>query len=335
VDAKKIFFKIAAYFISIICLYFTFNDIDIEIVFNYISVVDIYCLIAAAGCNFCFYVVRSFYQINNLHYFKKVIPFSESLTSISISQFYNVILPAKMGEFIRCYFLSKRLGMKKISVLSYIMAEKVMDVLVILTLLFLIIFFLIQGNVELVNATTFLAGAIFVLSVFLIVYLRFSRDFMLFLKRIIPDGIFSIINTINDEILTGLKFFKTKRQIAKSILLLMLSWICVLAIFGLLSYPYLELLDLPFYSCLVFMVFSALSLSVPSAPAGIGVMHYALFLAVNILGGDNIDHQTNIVAALVISTHFFTMLFDVLLGGGITIAHGLTSKDREIWWLNS
>jgi len=335
VDAKKISLKITAYFISFICLYFTFNDIDVEMVFSYLSVVNIYCLIAAAGFNLCFYIVRGFYQINNLHYIRKEIPFSESLTSISISQFYNVILPAKMGELVRCYFLSKRLGMKKISVLSYIMAEKVMDVLFILALLFLIIFFLIRGDVELVNATTFLAGTIFVLSVFLILYLRFSRNIMLFLKRIIPDRIFSTINTINDEIITGLKFFRTKRQIAKSILLLILSWICVLAVFGLLSYPYLELLDLPFYSCLVFMVFSALSLSVPSAPAGIGVMHYALFLAVKILGGDNIDYQTNIVAALVISTHFFDMLFDVLIGGGITIANGLSSKDIEVWWLKS
>ena len=73
------------------------------------------------------------------------------------------------------------------------------------------------------------------------------------------------------------------------------------------------------------MVFSALSHSVPSAPDGIGVKHYALFLAEKILGGDNIDSQTNIVAAFVISTHFFNMLIDVLMGGEITIVHGLTS----------
>ena len=65
----------------------------------------------------------------------------------------------------------------------------------------------------------------------------------------------------------------------------------------------MELLDLPLYSCLVFMVFSALSLSIPSAPAGIGVVHYGLYLAVSLLGGEIVDTQTDIVAAFVISIH--------------------------------
>jgi hypothetical protein len=67
------------------------------------------------------------------------------------------------------------------------------------------------------------------------------------------------------------------------------------------------------------MVFSALSLSIPSAPAGIGVVHYGLYLAVTLLGGEIVDTQTDIVAAFVISTHFFVILLDVLVGGSIMI----------------
>ena len=101
---------------------------------------------------------------------------------------------------------------------------------------------------------------------------------------------------------------------------------CILAIFGLVSYPFVELLDLPLYSCLVFMVFSALSLSIPSAPAGIGVVHYSLFLAVTMLGGKIVETQTDIVAAFVISTHFFVILLDVLVGGGIMIFYKINYK---------
>ena len=44
------------------------------------------------------------------------IPFLNSLTSIGIAQFYNVILPARMGEVVRVYFLSKRHKIKKTTI---------------------------------------------------------------------------------------------------------------------------------------------------------------------------------------------------------------------------
>jgi glycosyltransferase 2 family protein len=326
--SKNIYIKLAGYFISFIFLYLTFKDIDIGTVYRYLNVDNVYYLIAAAAINFFFFVVRSFYQINNLHYIKKEITFTESLTSIGIAQFYNVIFPARMGELVRTYFLSKRLGIKKVIVLSYILVEKVMDVLLILALLLLIIVFLIQGDVELVNAISYFSGTVILVIVFLLVYLKFSTVFIQLLKTFIPERMFSAIHSINEEILTGLKFFKSKGQITKSIMLLLFSWISILTVFGLITYPYVQLLDLPIYSCLVFMVFSALSLSIPIAPAGIGVMHYGLFLAVKMLGGEIVDSQTDLVAAFVISTHFFVMLFDVLAGGGIMFLHGLTSNER-------
>ena len=86
------------------------------------------------------------------------------------------------------------------------------------------------------------------------------------------------------------------------------------------------LLDLPLYSCLVFTVFSALSLSIPSAPAGIGVMHYGLFLAVKMLGGEIVLSQIDIVAAFIISTHFFGMVNDILVGGSIMILYKINYK---------
>ena len=329
-NTRSRYLKIGGYLISLVFFCLTFRGVDIAAVFSYLGVVDVYYLIAAMGFNICFFAIRSLYQINNLHFIKKSIPFSDSITSIGIAQFYNVIFPARIGEIIRTYFLSKRQGIKKASVLSYILVEKVMDVLLIMALLLLIIVFFMQDAVELVNALAYFGGMIFLVIAFLIVYLRLSRKFLIVLKRIIPKRILSVINGLNEEILDGLQFFRSKGQIAKSVLLLLLSWTCILAVFGFVSYPYVELFGLPFYSCLVFMVFSALSLSVPSAPAGIGVMHYGLFLAVKILGGDLVASQTDMVAAFVISTHFFVMLFDVLVGGGIMITHGLSSKGRLV-----
>ena len=325
-ESKAFSIKIAGYLISLLFLYLTFKDIDFEKALSYLYVTNYYYLIAAVGFNICFFITRSFYQINNLYFISNKLKFIESLTSIGIAQFYNVIFPARMGELIRTYFLSKLNGIKKATVLSYILVEKVIDVLLILTLLLVIIVFLVQGEVQLFNALSYLAGILSLMIVVMFLYIRFNKNMILILKMIIPIKIYRKFDLLNEEIFTGLHFFKLKIQIIKSILLLLLSWICILAIFGLVSYPFVELLDLPLYSCLVFMVFSVLSLSIPSAPAGIGVVHYSLFLAVTMLGGKIVETQTDIVAAFVISTHFFVILLDVLVGGGIMIFYKINYK---------
>ena len=99
-------------------------------------------------------------------------------------------------------------------------------------------------------------------------------------------------------------------------------------VFGLISYPYIKLLNLPIYSCLLFTVFSALSLTIPSAPAGIGVMHYGLFLSVKMLDSEIVESQIDIVAAFTIITHFFVVLFDVFVGAVIMLLYNLSTKSR-------
>ena len=138
-ESKVFSTKIAGYLISLLFLYLTFKDIDFEKALSYLYVTNYYYLIAAVGFNICFFITRSFYQINNLYFVSNKLKFIESLTSIGIAQFYNVIFPARMGELIRTYFLSKLNGIKKATVLSYILVEKVIDVLLIFTLLFCII----------------------------------------------------------------------------------------------------------------------------------------------------------------------------------------------------
>lgn len=321
--------KSIGYLISIIFLYLTFKDTKFFIILNYLNNVNIYYLICALMFNICFFAIRGLYQINNLYFIKPDIPFLISFSSIGIAQFYNVIFPARLGEFVRAFSLSKKQGLRKASVLSYIFIEKIMDMLIILLLLLLIIYLRI-GSVELKNALACFSGIIILIILFLIIYFRFNEKLVLLLEKITPKSMHDLIYKLNLEVLEGLKFYRTTGQVIRSVFLLLVSWAIMLGVFWLVSYPYVKLLGMPFYSCLVFMVFSALSLSVPSAPAGIGVMHYGLFLAVKTLGGNIVDSQINVVAAFVISMHFFLMLLDVMTGGGIMIFSKLKSSEELI-----
>lgn len=316
---NNLYIKVSGYIISLIFLYLTFIDTEFNIIINYLNIINIYFLISALLLTICFYATRAFYQINNLYFIKPDIPFLISFSSIGIAQFYNVIFPARLGEVIRTYFLSNKQGLRKATVLSYIFLEKIMDILVILFLLLLIIYLNII-SIDLLNPLFYFSIIIILIILLLIIYYRFNNFLLLLVDNLFPKSIYELIYNINHQVLDGLRFFKTGGQVLVSILLLLLSWVIMLGVFWLVSYPYVKLFGMPYYSCLVFMVFSVLSLSVPSAPAGIGVMHYGLFLAVKILlGGNIVGSQINLVAAFVISMHFSLILLDLLTGGGVLI----------------
>ena len=78
------------------------------------------------------------------------------------------------------------------------------------------------------------------------------------------------------------------------------------------------------------MVFSVLALSVPSAPAGIGVVHYGLYLAVTIFGNEVVNTEADLVAAFVISTHFFILLIDILSSSSIIVWYKLINKRLNV-----
>lgn len=59
-------------------------------------------------------------------------------------------------------------------------------------------------------------------------------------------------------------------------------------------------------------------------------MHYGFFLAVKLLSNGNLTEQINLVAAFVIVMHFYIMLTDVLVGGGIIAYDKLILKDKVV-----
>lgn len=329
---NKKYIKIIGYFISAVFLYLTFKGTDFRLVFGELRHFNFYCIVGALICNFCFFIIRGFYQINNLYYIKSNIALSTSITSIGIAQFYNVIFPARFGEVIRTFYLSKKESIPKASIISYIFIEKVLDFLFIMFLLLLIILLgFVSIKLDMIPMFSFIILILIIGGLF--TYIRFNYNMLSVLKKIIPKGTHELLHRFNAEVLTGFRFYKSFKQIAKSIVLLFVSWVMVAGVFWFVSYPYIKLLELPFYSCLVFMVFSALSLSVPSAPAGIGIMHYGLFLAVKLLSGTCLSSQPNLIAAFVIFAHFWIMLLDVVVGGGIMIYGRL--RDRDIFYLST
>ena len=324
--------KATGYLISLLFLYLTFKDTNINNVTNSWSVISPVYIVVGAGMTILFFIIRGLYQLNNLLYISRDISFLNSLTSIGIAQFYNVILPARMGEVVRVYFLSKRHKIKKTTLLSYILIEKLLDLFVVLALLLVVMIFLVQNNEDILETFVYFVGGITIVATLIVLYLVFNKYILNLFNTIFPEKIFRVISSLNGDVLAGLKIFRAKEQVLKSGILLLMSWACIIVTFTVITHPYIVLLGLPLYSGVVFMIFSALALSVPSAPAGIGVVHYGLYLAVYVLAGDEVvNNNIDLVAAFAISTHFFMILFDILVGIGVMLFHKQTFKRATVF----
>ncbi len=308
------YLQFSGYAISLIFLYLTFRKANLPLIIENMRSFNGFALVGAFLLNICFLVVRGLYQRNNLMYVVPNLRLSTSIISIGVALFYNVILPARIGEVIRTFFLSKQTDARKASILSYIFIEKLLDFLVIVSMLVALIGFQFI-HIDVMHVLIGAVGVAVLIPGGIYLFVRFHRAWLARLKPFLPQALYERFRQMTDDISEGFRFYRSVRQIGQGMLLLLVGWVLMLGIFFLLSYSYLDILTLPWYSCLFFLVFSALSLSLPSAPAGLGVMHYGLFFAVHALNPQSIELQVNVVAAFVIVMHFCIMLLDLCVGG--------------------
>ena len=200
------------------------------------------------------------------------------------------------------------------------MVEKVIDFL--LMAFFFLIVIIIESEKQMLSYLFFILSLSLFSIIIFILYIKFNKKIISFIKLIKSNKFSKILLEINHEAINGMSYFKTKNQIAKSLMLLVGGWLVMLCIFYILSYPFVDQLNLPNYSAIYFLIFSAIALALPSAPAGIGVVHYGLYLAVQVLmGGDIPTNQIDLVAALIISLHLLIFMLDVIVGGLILLIY--------------
>jgi len=317
---KKVILTIFGYLVSLSLLVIVFKDTNFEKVFEYLKKIDPFLVLLALVLNIIFVWVRGAYQKNNLHITTPSMRTSTSIVSIGVSLFYNAILPSRLGDVVRAVFISLKDNIKKKRLLPYILVEKIIDFLFVIFFFLLIV--IIESEDKILPYLFVTLTVIIILIITFILYVKFNKKFINFVLSIVPAKFNKLFSEINHEAINGMSCFKTKNQIAKSLTLLIFGWTIMLSIFYILSYPFISQLNLPNYSAIYFLFFSAIALSLPSAPSGIGTVHYALYLAVQILmGGDIPNNQSDLVAALIISLHLLLVVLDVIVGGVILLVY--------------
>jgi uncharacterized protein (TIRG00374 family) len=201
-----------------------------------------------------------------------------------IGQMLNIVVPARLGEVARIYFMGKIESRSRARTLGTIAVEKWLDILVLLLLVLLVPVFVSlppwfrDSRASLaVFATAFLGVAL---------TLSYGRSRLLTLlesvSRFLPEGWRARIHRATSLALGSLDVLRSPWVGLKlqgwSLLIWALSILVNYTVFLALGLP------LPFTAALFLVVVLQVGVAVPSAPGKLGIFHYLCTLALGIFG---------------------------------------------------
>ena len=192
-------------------------------------------------------------------------------STLMMSYLFNTVLPARLGEVVRAYALSRSENIGPVRVLSTILLEKILDVMTMFIFLVALLPFLDISS-DFRNAAFFTGGLVVSAFVVCLLMAAFRKQaeilikwFLKFLPTKIADKLYGFVSEILDVLGVLLNFKLSLNLWAQSIF----QWTLVIANYMILGWA----LGIPltFELAMLLMITLNLGMAVPSAPGYIGV----------------------------------------------------------------
>lgn len=214
-------------------------------------------------------------------------------SAMNIGYMINNILPLRMGEILRAYFLGKAERISKSSALATIVVERVIDTMAALVLLSITIFFFPFPD-WIRNGLFYIGGAILLLIAFLVGLLvntawtiSILRSILKPLPQKITDRIVDIVGSFS----SGLEIMRSSRHyliIVGYTALLQACYIfsvfLTLLAFDLISPQYPAVQSNPLLASVVLLIIITIGIGLPSAPGAVGTFHGIVAFGVSLFG---------------------------------------------------
>ncbi|MEM1136848.1 MAG: lysylphosphatidylglycerol synthase transmembrane domain-containing protein [Bacteroidota bacterium] len=233
------------------------------------------------------------------------IGFDEHLSAILIGFFGNNFLPARGGELLRMEFFSRNTSVPRVTTLTSVFAEKIIDGL---TLLFFLIFSLFFSQKDLLNILwlknlLIVVTAIFVVTSIILLLLKTNSNiFFEVLKKIPSKSIQVFIEKIVIHILNALHFLNFDLNSLKILLLSIVIWLIEAVVF-MLAINYLNIPLPTLLTGFLVLVIVNFGILIPSAPAYLGVFQGMTVLSLSIF---NISNELGLILGIIV--HFSQFL---------------------------
>ena len=283
--------KILSFCVATLCLYFAFNQVNIEDIYRALSDAHIIYIFAAFVTTFVTFILRSL-RWKILLDSPKELNIQKYISTTHIGYFLNNILPFRAGDLARAKLLSNKSTNIKFSFLvGSLVAEKIIDLWIVgLFSIFIILF-----GFKNVLGLEFSIG---------ILLLYVITSFIIFGNNSLANKMqkqFSITkNFIDGYLLVS----KNKIKLGSISILLWCSFVVYM-------YTLLKSvnIDLSFQQYIGITVITSIVTSLPIAPAAIGTYHLAVIYFLNLYGIGIDQSQT---AAILLHSVF--LLYSIILG---------------------
>jgi len=303
--------------ISLVFLDLVFYKLDIGTMLMALKQANYYMFIPSLVILAITLVVRT-WRWHWLLYQTKTARFYSLFSSLMIGTAANMVLPARAGEFIRAYFLGRQEKISKTTAFATIVVERIFDGLTIL--LFLLVVVILTGAKSDEIRTIGYLGAAFYLGVLVGLFLLyFRKDFLVrLIKALLPQPLAAKVIELLEAFLEGMQVMRNGRQLLMVVLLSLATWVG----FAFSFWPILLAFDfgapVPYYTAFLVIAFDALGLTIPGAPAGIGIFQYvtvvALRIAFTLSGAKLAANFDEVAAAFSLVLHFSQVAPEVLIG---------------------
>lgn len=240
----------------------------------------------------------------------------------------NAVLPARAGEFLRAYVLGRSSGLSKTGVFATLVVERVFDGLTVLLVLVAVIILGVRN--QLLQTAGILAGIFYIGVVVALVLFMIKRDWAdTVIKKLLPQNLAHFTLGLLDGFSSGLAILRNPRQLAMVTLWNLFTWLMIPISFWVVLLAFDFGAPVPWQAPVLMLPAMALGLTIPGAPAGVGLVQAAVKLTLDVTFA-NLPVAANFkesVAAASILIHFSQFAPEVVPGIFSFVIEGLSTKD--------
>jgi len=317
--------NIIGFIISIGSLIFLFHIYDINDLFDPLRAANYSCLLTAIFISIVNFFLRAI-RWRTLFVLKKPKQFINVFRAMMQGYLFNTILPARAGELVRVYRLSKDEAMSNFDILGTLLIERVGD-MIFLILLMGGVFFLYPDfpywlKLAGLIIITITSTITIVLAILHFQSHKLSPYILLLMNRFLPNRFFLTLKSSGKRFMASLSGLFKIKNISLFLFFTLILW--VLEVF--MAYYVASSFDLfiPLGNLLFLILVITVGTIIPSSPGYIGV--YELF---GITGLKLIGISGEEGLSFIITLHAIAILVPSLIGS-ISLIKGSFLKNKTI-----
>lgn len=273
--------------VSAFFLYLAFRNVQLDELGAALGRIHPGWLLVAVVISFAIMVLRAFRWQLELRPLERI-PFGRLWVVTAVAYLAINLLPARIGEVVRPWLLSRRSSVSFSNVVGNLVVEKTMDAVV--TLLYILVGLVTIDNLPdwvRTGARFPAAGAAVLVTLVLLLYWRGEAFVDRRVLRFLPERFGAGLKRVISAIVAGMRVLPNPRLLFAVFVASLVLWFLPI----LSSYVMIRAFafDLPFSAAVVVFIFIGFGTAIPNVPGMLGPYQYACILALGLFGVSQVD----------------------------------------------